>query len=152
MTQGPDHGKDGPEMYGGANLEMRCPSCYRKVSGSHCLDCDEMAVPMRYIQAIQKQTHEWRMEKWPDISALAQTFGTAIEVMELGELVLKAEYYDEDWADEQRLKEEAGDALLYHLGVMSLLELDVKECIEAALDKNQARDWDEHQKAPATDD
>lgn len=107
---------------------------------------------MKYIQHVQQKTHEWRIEKWPDLTALAQTFGTAIEVMELGELVLKAEYYDEDWADDERLKEEAGDALIYLLGVMSLLDLDVEECIEAALDKNETRDWDEHMQAPTEAD
>jgi NTP pyrophosphatase (non-canonical NTP hydrolase) len=90
------------------------------------------------------------MEKWPDVTPMGQTFGTAIEVMELGELLWKAQHYDEDWADTQRLKEESGDALVYLLGVMSLLDMDVVACVEAALDKNDDRDWEEHQEAPCS--
>lgn len=92
------------------------------------------------------------MEKWPEITPMGQLFGTAIEVMELGELLWKARHYDEDWADEDRLKEEAGDVIIYFLGVLSLLELDVIECIEAALDKNEERDWENHMEAPEVDD
>lgn len=88
------------------------------------------------------------MKQWPQTTAFGQTFGTAIEIMELGELVFKAEYYDEDWADEERLKEEAGDSFIYLLGVLSLLDLDVIDCIETALEKNEMRDWDEHMEAP----
>lgn len=105
-----------------------------------------------YIEEVQKQTHEWRMEKWPDITAFGQLFGTAIELMELGELLWKARHYDKNWADDDELKKEAGDVIVYFLGVMSLLDFDVVECIEAALDKNENRDWDEHQRAPDRSD
>lgn len=123
-------------VYSSGNT-IRCPNC-RAGAVTHTT----------FMNHVQEETHEWRMEEWPDITALAQTFGTAIEVMELGELVLKGEYYDEDWADEQRLKEEAGDSLVYLLGVMSLLDLTVEECVAAALRKNDDRDWEEHQGAP----
>lgn len=130
---------------------MICPNCKHvqdPAEGIDCNHCGTQIQPMRYIQSVQHDTHEWRMEQFPQSTAFGQAFGTAIEVMELGELVYKAEYYDENWADEQRLKEEAGDSLIYLLGVMSLLDLDVIDCIETALEKNEMRDWDEHMEAP----
>lgn len=138
---------------------MKCHDCGGTGQEVHPMNanetCDECGTPvlvnMNFIQTVQRETHNWRISKWPDLNPMAQAFGTAIEIMELGELIFKAQYYDEEWADEDRLKEEAGDALIYLLGVMSLLDLDVVECIEAAQDKNYSRDWDSHQEAPSND-
>lgn len=138
---------------------MKCRKCgglgYRthpRQSDDRCSDCGTpVQNKLPYIRQIQRQTHSWRMEKWPNVTPLAQVLGTAIEVMELGDLILKSKFYDEEWADDQRLKEEAGDAFIYLLGVISLLGFDVIECIEAALDKNNDRDWETHQKAPSDD-
>lgn len=106
---------------------------------------------MKYINKVQTVTHEWRMEKWPELTPLGQLFGTVIEIAELGEMLWKARHYDEDWQNRQRIKEEAGDVLIYFLGVLSLLDLEPDECIEAAMAKNDARDWEDHMEAPADD-
>lgn len=132
-------------------MTLICPNCRETYDPAEHVQCPKCSVNlnrMRYIQRIQHDTHDWRMEQFPQSTAFGQAFGTAIEVMELGELVYKAEYYDEDWADRQRLKEEAGDSMIYLLGVMSLLDLDVIDCVETALEKNEMRDWEEHMEAP----
>lgn len=101
-----------------------------------------------FIQGIQKGTHEWRTEQFDNLAPIPQTMGTMVEVAEFGGMLVKAEYYDEEWADDERLKEEAGDVIIYFLGVLSLLGYDVVECIEKALEKNYDRDWEEHMEAP----
>lgn len=101
-----------------------------------------------YIRQVQEATHAWRMEKWPDLTPLAQLAGTDVEVSELLEMEVKSEYYDDDWASEERFKEEIGDVIIYLMGYSSLRGFDVDECVEAALDKNEDRDWEEHMEAP----
>lgn len=103
---------------------------------------------LTYIQAVQRSTHEWRQQQFNNLAPIPQTMGTMVEVAEFGGMLVKALYYDEDWADEEKLMTEAGDVILFWLGVLSLLDYDVIDCIEAALDKNAARDWEEHMKAP----
>lgn len=100
------------------------------------------------MQQIQSDTHEWRMDKWPDLTPLAQLAGTDVEVSELLEMEVKGEHYDEDWMDDEQFKKEIGDVLIYLMGYASLRDLDVAECIDAAMDKNENRDWDDHMKAP----
>lgn len=103
---------------------------------------------MKYIQNVQQKTHMWRMNKWPDVTVWKQFGGFIGELGEFVEILFKSEFYDDAWDNEERLKEEAGDILIYFLGVLSLLGLDAHECLEAALEKNEARDWEEHQEAP----
>lgn len=105
-----------------------------------------------YIRIIQQETHAWRTEKFGEVQPTPQLLGTMVELSEMGDMLVKAEYYDEGWADDERLKEEAGDVMVYFLGVLSCLGYDVVECIEVALDKNQTRDWDEHMSAPGGDE
>lgn len=105
-----------------------------------------------YIQRVQRETHQWRMEKWPDLDVWKQFGGFTGEIAEFVEILFKAEFYDDEWYDERRLQEEAGDLIIYFLGVLSLVDLDAKECIEAAMEKNDRRDWDDHQEAPAEAD
>jgi len=103
---------------------------------------------VKYIERVQDETHQWRIEQFGDVRPTPQLLGTMVELAEMGDMLVKAEYYDEDWADDERLKEEAGDVMLYMLGVMSTLDYNVVECIEKAADKNESRDWDEHMEAP----
>lgn len=104
-----------------------------------------------YIRRVQQDTHEWRTEKFDNVAPIPQLLGTQVELAEMGDMLVKAEYYDEAWADDDRLKEEAGDVIVFFLGVLSCLGYDVVECIELALAKNRERDWDEHMEAPTGD-
>lgn len=114
-----------------------------------CRECGEPTMRAEtYIQTIQRETHEWRMEKWPDLSPMAQLAGTDVEVSELLEMEVKGEHYDEAWANEEQFKSEIGDVMIYLMGYASLRGFDIVECIDAAQGKNQSRDWEEHQKAP----
>lgn len=106
---------------------------------------------MSWIGDVQQETHDWRMDKWPDLTPWEQFGGFVGEIAEFIEILFKAKHYDGEWRDEQKLQEEAGDVIIYFLGVLSLLDLDIEECIAAALEKNEARDWDEHQEAPNDD-
>lgn len=103
---------------------------------------------MTYIRNVQTETHEWRRKQFGEVQPTPQLLGTMVEIAEMGDMLVKAEYYDEDWADDEKLKEEAGDVMLYFLGVMSCLGYDVVECIELALEKNERRDWEKHMEAP----
>ena len=47
---------------------------------------------------------------------------------------------------EERHNAQAGDIVVAGLGVMSLLSLDAVECVDAALEKNGARDWADHKR------
>ena len=100
------------------------------------------------MQNIQDETHEWRMQKWPDLTPLAQLSGTAVEVSELLEMEIKGEHYDKEWCTDEKLKEEIGDVMIYLMGYASLRGFDIAECIDAAHDKNNERDWDQHMEAP----
>lgn len=102
----------------------------------------------RYIQQVQRESHEWRTNKFDNLAPVPQTMGTMAEIAEFGSLLVKAIWYDENWADEERLKEEAGDVFIFFLGTLSLLGFDVVECIEAARRKNEKRDWESHMEAP----
>lgn len=127
-------------------MTLRCPNCYAtNPGGSHCVECGELLVEMKWIQKIQQETHEWRLENIDNLAPIPQTLGTAGELLgEFGSLLVKEEYYGEGWADRAELEAEAGDVIIYFFGVLSLLDLDVVDCIEAALRKNEERDWDEH--------
>lgn len=114
-----------------------------------CDECGQpISIPDEYIRRVQRNTHEWRMENWPSITVWEQFGGTIGELGEFIEILVKANNYDEGWEDRDRMKEEAGDVLIYWLGVLSLLDIDVIDCIEAAREKNDQRDWDSHQEAP----
>ena len=101
---------------------------------------------LTYIQKVQVVTHAWRMEMWPDLEVWQQFAGFVGEIAEFIEILFKGEFYDDEWDDREELKKEAGDVIIYFLGVLSLLDLDVHECIEAAREKNDDRDWEEHQR------
>lgn len=104
-----------------------------------------------YISAVQEQTHQWRMQKWPDVTPMIQLAGTDVEVSELMEMEVKGATYDDAWMSDEQLKKEIGDVMIYLMGYASLHDLDITDCLESALDKNQARNWEEHQKAPSDD-
>jgi len=103
-----------------------------------------------YIREVQERTAEWREETINgDLSPMSQAAHTSVEANELLDLLVKDETYHTcralDWEDnEARNKaiEEAGDVIVAHLGTLSLLGVDVVDAIEAALEKNGARDWD----------
>lgn len=107
-----------------------------------------MTTEQTYIQTVQEATHWWRMEQFGEVEPTPQLLGTMVELAEMGDMLVKAEYYDENWADDERLEEEAGDVIIFFLGVLSCLDMDVVDCIEAARQKNENRNWDEHMKAP----
>lgn len=113
--------------------------------GATCPRCGGQFVKATRLQAIQAETHNWRMSKWPELTYWQQFGGFVGELAEFIEILFKSEFYDEEWNDCQALKEEAGDVIIYFLGVLSLLDLDVMDCIIAARQKNKERDWEEHQ-------
>ena len=104
------------------------------------------------IREVQRRTAEWRHETINgDISPLSQAAHTSVEANELLDLLVKGETYDMSegpvggWSDDegrQKAMEEAGDVIVAHLGTLSLLGVDVVDAIDAALEKNGARDWD----------
>lgn len=100
------------------------------------------------IDEVQQRTHEWRLEEFGEPDPIDQLFGTMLELGEVGGPVLKAKYYDEEWIDEEHLKTEIGDVLIYFLGVASIMGYDISDCIRHAEVKNGNRDWEEHKQAP----
>lgn len=96
---------------------------------------------------IQAETHPWRVEKIPDLNPRDQLDGTMVEVAEILEAVVKEETYDEGWADDEHVKEEIGDVIIYLSGFCALKGFDMTECIHRAQAKNSERDWDEHMRA-----
>lgn len=100
------------------------------------------------LNELQRQTHAWRTDQFGEIDIEDQLLGTFFEMSELGERIVKGNNYDPDWADEEQMKTEAGDVLIYFLGVLSIAGYDAEECVDLALKKNNLRNWDEHMKAP----
>jgi len=101
-----------------------------------------------YIRHVQERTAAWREEAINgDPTPLTQAAHTSVEANELLDLLVKDETYQGRWATEdvelrREVVEEAGDVIVAHLGTLSLLGVDVGDAIDAALDKNGARDWD----------
>lgn len=96
---------------------------------------------------IQAETHPWRLDKIPDLTPRDQLDGTMVEVAEILEAVVKEETYDDGWANEEHVKEEIGDVLIYLSGFCALEGFDMIECIARARAKNSDRDWDEHMRS-----
>lgn len=111
-----------------------------------------------WIREVQRITHEWRTETIDDeLTPLSQAAHTSVEAAELLDLFVKDETYAEgEWVDvdgwsnvpggRNEVMEEAGDVIISHLGTLSLLGLDVVECVEAAMEKNGSRDWADHKR------
>lgn len=98
-----------------------------------------------WIRGVQQRSHEWRMETIGDgVTPLSQAGHASVEANEVLDLFVKGETYDDSWVDEneRELMLEIGDFFVAGLGVPSLLGLDVVDCIEAALEKNGAREWE----------
>ena len=105
-----------------------------------------------YIRHVQERTAAWREEAINgDPTPLTQAAHTSVEANELLDLLVKGETYDmsegpvggwEDDAARQDTMEEAGDVIIAHLGTLSLLGVNAGDAIDAALEKNGARDWD----------
>jgi NTP pyrophosphatase (non-canonical NTP hydrolase) len=100
-----------------------------------------------WLGGVQERAHDWRTETIGDgVTPLSQAAHTSVEANELLDLLVKGEtYYEDGWADDDARNElmaEAGDVVIAHLGTLSLMGLRVEDCIEAALEKNGARDWD----------
>lgn len=107
-----------------------------------------------WLRGVQRRSQEWRDETINgDTTPMSQAGHAAVEASELLDEIIKAETYEEDSAravyDRRRreLMTEAGDVIIAHLGTLSLLGLDAVACIEAALEKNGARDWEGWQDA-----
>lgn len=128
---------------------MKCSNCQAEDEfiSMACENCGQEVIP-EYIRKVQVETHAWRLRQFGKVEPTPQLLGTMVELAEMGDMLVKAEYYDDDWADDERLKEEAGDVMLYLLGVMSCLDFDVMDCIEAAQRKNSNRNWETHMQAP----
>lgn len=98
-----------------------------------------------WLREVQRETHEWRTQTiGDDITPFSQAAHASVEASEVLDLFVKGETYDESWVEENddELKQEIGDVVVALAGVPSLLGLDLVECVEAALEKNGARDWD----------
>lgn len=103
-----------------------------------------------WLGSLQESTHEWRTETInEELTPLSQAAHTSVEANELLDLIVKGETYTPgDWRTEDARREmeaEAGDVIVALLGVMSLLDLRVEDCVGAALEKNGARSWDKWQ-------
>ena len=159
-TDTDDDGRDATELKEAARLlnvyaadtdDMRAHDLAERVER---LMADEDPLPDadedgKWLRGLQEDTHEWRVETiGDDITPLSQAAHTAVEASELLNLLVKEETYASgEWAgDELEAKREAGDIVVAGLGVMSLLGLDAVECVDAALEKNGARDWADHKR------
>lgn len=98
-----------------------------------------------WLRNIQHETHKWRLETiGDDVTPLSQAAHASVEASEVLDLLVKAETYDNSWVEEneEALMEEIGDVVIALAGVPSLLDIDLVECVEAALEKNDVRQWD----------
>lgn len=108
-----------------------------------------------WLRQVQRHTAEWREETIEGTpTPLSQAAHSSVEAGEVLDLLVKDETYGGSWATEdvelrRELKEECGDVIVAHLGTMSLLGLDVVECVEAAMEKNGAREWAGWQEGPS---
>lgn len=108
-----------------------------------------------WLRRVQHDTAEWREETIEgDTTPLSQAAHSSVEAAEVLDLLVKDETYGGSWATEdvelrRELKVECGDVIVSHLGTMSLLGLDVVECVEAAMEKNGSREWAGWQEGPS---
>jgi NTP pyrophosphatase (non-canonical NTP hydrolase) len=103
--------------------------------------------PGDWLRHVQLRTAEWREETVPGATPLTQAAHTSVEANELLDLLVKDDTYGGTWATEdmelrRELVEEAGDVVIAHLGTLSLLGVDVRDAVDAALEKNGAREWE----------
>lgn len=106
----------------------------------------------RWIREVQRKSHEWRLDTiGDDITPMSQLAHTRNEMAELSDPIVKDDTYSDGWVNMDRehvpggrreMMTEAGDVIVAYLGVLSLLDLDVVECVVEALEKNGQRDWD----------
>lgn len=93
-----------------------------------------------WIQEVQERNHQWREENVPNAEPLDQAAHTAVEASELLDLFVKQAEYGVG-LDAVEAKTEAGDIVVSHLSLMSMMGWDVVDCIDLARSKNDGREW-----------
>jgi len=97
-----------------------------------------------WLDDVQEDTGEWLEETVPDAEPLDQAGHVSTEASELLDLLVKEKQYADYEADPGEIRKEAGDVVVALMSFCELEDIDLSGCVEAALDKNESRDWGEH--------
>lgn len=90
--------------------------------------------PMRILQTVQEESHEWRQKNFPDTSSeMHMALGVAEEAGELCHAVLKHSQGIRGMDDEIKLNmmiaDAAGDIVIFLCGLMSARGLDLETAV-----------------------
>ena len=96
------------------------------------------------LETLIEEYKEWRSENVGGTGDPMLAAGKlATEAPEVLDLYLKAADWPSHEVDELRLKREIGDAFVTIIGVCQETDLELVDCVEAAMEENASDEWTE---------